>query len=191
MDNSTSTFKNPTSVSNLLKPYHKSEDINETYKKFKTVYVYCKDYDKYTFVECPLKIIKYSFLLNNLSTVRKVDIEQHLKCNNITFNGHLEDVLVLFLPFINSHDLQVFVSQYINENTFMKYLTSLAFNNILSIRYQTVETELNRIKLLCSLDETSYWQLAHNCAINITDKFLLRDFRKEYTKNEIVIIYHD
>ena len=176
--NDTSTFYNPMKVVELLTPYPKDESIIETYKKFKTVLIYCKDNEKFTFIECPLKVIKYSMLLNNLSTVHKVDIEEHLSGNNIVMSGYMEVVLVLFLPFLNKINIETFLAQYINKNTFLEYLISISINNIFTITYNTAETELNRIKQLCSMDETSFWQLEHNCNINITKQFLKRDFKK-------------
>lgn len=163
-------------IKSLIKPFITDKSFDEIYKQYRYVYIYCRDYEKYDFVRCPLKIIRYSLFAKNMMTINKN------KINDITLANN-EFVLVLFLPFINKSSLDIFLKQHNNENSLITYLSSLSMNSILNVKNNAEFIQLSRINLLNTMYETFYWQLTQNCQMNITKQFLIRDFKKSDFKN--------
>ena len=134
--------------------------------------------ENYILVEFPLNLIKNTFIKNELRVIKYSYLKKHFNMDSLNSSG-IESIdkteLVLNLSFLKPESINLLLYKF-TGNSFNDYIMITALNNFLNYKIQSEIEETNIINLIKSLQPVQFWTLHNNCNLNITDKFIERDF---------------
>jgi hypothetical protein len=134
------------------------------------------DINNFTLIEFPIDIIKNTFIKNELRIIKYDYLRKYF---NIEKNRNInveQTELVLNMIYFNNKSVNTLLLKFNGLCNFNDYLTLSGLNNFLNYDIQTEKNEINTINMIKSLNEIQFWTLKKNCNLNITDKFIERNF---------------
>lgn len=133
---------------------------------------------KYNIISLPLSSIKYTIIKDFLQIVDYEYLNEHFNIDKTFLTSVDQKELVLNLSCINEYKIKSFSMQINGVCTFDDYIVASLINNFMNILFDGKMIH-NRIKMLNSLNETSYWSIVNNCFLDFTDEFEARCFKKD------------
>ncbi len=168
--------------------------IEEIYRNFGRVLVLCVDTSNktkgvgefealnYTLIPMPVTIIKNTFIKNFLHLLDYEYLNKEYHIDRKFFSCVDQKELVLNLTNIDVKDFNSFGMQFNGVCTFKDYLVATLLDDYMSYSSTNETIRANRINMLQSMNERTYWSLYSNCRLNISLQFMQRGFNLHLTQ---------
>jgi len=172
----------------------KDLSIEEIYRNFGRVLVLCSDTSKktkcpgqyealnYTLIPMPVSIIKNTFIKNFLHLLDYEYLNREYHIDRKFFSCVDQKELVLNLTNIDVKDFHSFDMQFNGVCSFKDYLVSTLLDDYMSYSSTNESMRANRINMLQTMNERTYWSLYSNCRLNISLQFMQRGFNLHLTQ---------
>jgi len=172
----------------------KDLSIEDIYKNFGRVLVLCSDTSNktkgigqfeslnYTLIPMPVSIIKNTFIKNFLHLLDYEYLNKEYNIDRKFFSCVDQKELVLNLTNIDIKDFQSFEMQFNGVCSFKDYLVSTLLDDYMSYSSTNEIMRTNRINMLQTINERTYWSLYSNCRLNISLQFMQRGFNLHLTE---------
>lgn len=172
----------------------KDLSIEEIYKNFGRVLVLCLDTTNktkgigqfealnYKLIPMPVSIIKNTFIKNFLHLLDYEYLNSEYNIDRKFFSCVDQKELVLNLSNISSQDFESFNMQFNGVCNFKDYLVATLLDDYMAYSSTNEVMRTNRINMLQTMNERSYWSLYSNCRLNISLQFMQRGFNLHLTQ---------
>jgi len=172
----------------------KDLSIEDIYKNFGRVLVLCSDTSNktkgvgqfealnYTLIPMPVSIIKNTFIKNFLHLLDYEYLNKEYNIDRKFFSCVDQKELVLNLTNIDIKDFQSFDMQFNGVCNFKDYIVSTLLDDYMSYSSTNEVMRYNRINMLQTMNERTYWSLYSNCRLNISLQFMQRGFNLHLTQ---------
>lgn len=164
----------------------KTMDISTLYRTFGRVLILCLKNDKqhinnYTLISSPISIIKNTFI-KDLLIIQNYDyLIEHFNIDRTYFSSVEQKELILNLSNIEESSIHSFLHQFDGVTTFNDYIVASLLDNFMVYTYLSEQVRTNRINMLQTMHERTYWSLYNNCKLNISLQFMQRGFNLHLT----------
>ena len=172
----------------------KDLSIEEIYRSFGRVLVLCIKssshlkpsgvYESlgYSLIPMPVAIIKNTFIKNFLHLLDYEYLNKEFNIDRKFFSSVDQKELVLNLSCIDEESIISYSMQFNGVCTFKDYIVATLLNDYMSYNTTNEIMRLNRINMLQTFNERSYWSLFCNCRLNISLQFMQRGFNLNLTQ---------
>ncbi len=172
----------------------KDLSIEEIYKNFGRVLVLCSNTSNktkgigqfealnYTLVPMPVSIIKNTFIKNFLHLLDYEYLNREYNIDRKFFSCVDQKELVLNLTNIDIKDFNSFDMQFNGVCNFKDYIVATLLDDYMSYSSTNEIIRTNRINMLQTMNERTYWSLYSNCRLNISLQFMQRGFNLHLTQ---------
>jgi hypothetical protein len=172
----------------------KDLSIEEIYRSFGRVLVLCSNQSihsklnpesehlGYSLIPMPVTIIKNTFIKNFLHLLDYEYLNKEYNIDRKYFTSVDQKELVLNLSNINEESIRSYSMQFNGVCTFKDYLVACLIDDYMAYSCTNEAMRLNRINMLQTFNERSYWALYSNCRLNISLQFMQRGFNLNLTQ---------
>ena len=162
--------------------------IEEIYKNYGRVLVLCSNNSTkikpigelktfgYSLIPMPVSMIKNTFIKKYLHVMDYEELNKQFYIDRTYFTCVSQKELVLDFLNFNTESFKSFSMQFNGVCTFKDYLVATVMNDYMSYTTTNEILRLNRINMLQTINERSYWSLFFNCRLNISLQFIQRGF---------------
>jgi len=170
----------------------KNLSLEEIYKTFGRVLVLClkntklnediKNVTNYTIIPMPINIIKNTFIKNFLHILDYEFLNTHFKIDRKYFTNVDQKELVLNFSNMDENTLESYLVQFEGVTKFKDYILATLINDYMAYSNINENVKINRINMLQTINERTYWAIFCNCKLNISLQFMERGFNLNLTE---------
>ena len=164
----------------------KTMELRDMYTQFGRILVLCLSNTKiqcekisltnYTIIPMPITIIKNTFMKDLLLLLSYDYLQEHFQIDRKYFTCSDQKELVLNLSSMSEQTMRSFLLQFNGVTTFQDYIVATLINDYMTYTNISESTRINRLNILQTINERTYWSLSSNCKLNISLQFIHRGF---------------
>jgi len=138
----------------------------------------------YTLIPVSTNTIKNSILIDSLQVQSYEYLNKYFNIDRTYFTQVDQNELILDLSNINEEKIKNFLLQFNGICNFENYIFLNLLNDFMATKYHNDKILINKINILQTINERTYWALQYNCKLNISLSFINREFNL-FTTNQI------
>jgi len=168
--------------------------IDDIHKDYGRILILClkntkldqdiKNIINYTLIPVSTNIIKNSIFLDSLQVQSYEFLSKYFNIDRKFFTQVDQNELILNFSNINEEKIKNFLLQFNGVCNFENYIFLKLVNDYMASEYNDDKILINKINILQTINERTYWALKFNCKLNISLSFINREFNLS-TTNQI------